>query len=186
MKVIIFGPAGLILLGAVISGVGAFWAAFQQVGFERELRVRSDKIAELSQDAVHSVTGGESFCYFEFMDSEPGKGELLAIHKGSHPIYDVEARVADLDRRTDRIVNVGNLPPGLAQTGIAPWHEAIPGQLRLNIFFTARNGAYTQLYRRVRVKDGWATAIRVDRKGKIVLEEVSADFPRNEKGEVDW
>jgi hypothetical protein len=66
LKELLLGPPGLILLGVIISGIGAFWAAFQQVGVERELRLRSDKIAELSQNALNSVTGGDSFCYIQF------------------------------------------------------------------------------------------------------------------------
>jgi hypothetical protein len=68
----LLGPAGLIFLGVLISAVGAFWAAIQQTDFERELRARSDRIAELSQDALHSVTGGDSFCYIQFMDIAQG------------------------------------------------------------------------------------------------------------------
>jgi hypothetical protein len=34
--------------------------------------------------------------------------------------------------------------------------------------------------------DGWARASKVVRANKVLLREVSANFPRDEKGEVDW
>jgi hypothetical protein len=194
----LLGPAGLIFLGVLISAVGAFWAAVQQNSFERELRVRSDKIAELSQNALHSVTGGDSFCYIHFMDIAPGVGKIIVVHNGSYPIYDVEARIVDLDKfataqtseeeigaLAGENIHVGNLTRGFSRA-ITAWKETIPGQLRLNVFFVARNGSYTQNYRRVRVEDGCAIAIRVNHNGEYVLEEVSEKYPRNESGEVEW
>lgn len=198
LKELLLGPPGLILLGVLISGIGAFWFAFQQAGVERELRLRSDKIAELSQNALHSVTGGDSFCYLQFMDLQPENGQLMVVHKGKHPIYGVEARIVDLDgvakaatqegkmkELMGQNIHIGNLAPKFARY-VVPWKETVPGQLRLNIFFAARNGSYTQLYRRLRVHDGWAIATRVEHNGKDVLEEVSDSFPRNQKGEIDW
>lgn len=198
VKGLLLGPPGVILLGVLISGIGAFWAAFQQADVERELRFRSDKIAELSQNALNSVTGGDSFCYFQFMDLQPGSGQLMAVHKGNYPIYDVDARIVDLDKaktaktnleRNNELmgknVHIGNLTPGFAR-GVVQWTETIPSQLRLNIFFVARNGGYTQLYRRIRVQGSWATAIRVEHNGMNVLEEVSDSYPRDSNGAVNW
>jgi hypothetical protein len=198
LKSTLLGPAGLTFLGVVISAIGVAWTAIKQSEFEHELRVRSDKIAELSQDALYSVTGGTSFCYIQFQDIMPGAGQVIVVHHGTHPIYDVEARIVDLDRyataRTPeeqiealsgKTVRVGNLTRGFSR-GITPWAETIQGQLRLNVFFVARNGSYMQQYRRVRVDDGWAIAIRVELNGKQVLEEISEKFPRNEAGDIEW
>jgi hypothetical protein len=120
------------------------------------------------------------------------------MHKGDYPIYGVEARIVDLDRvakaptqegklkeRLGYNIHIGNLTSGWSR-GITSWQETVPGQLRLNIFFVARNGRYIQLYRRQRIKDGWAIATRVEHNGKYVLEEVSDSFPRNKNGEIDW
>lgn len=198
IKDLLLGPPGLIFFGVLISGIGAFWATFQQAGFERELRVRSDMIAELSQNALYSVTGGDSFCYFQIMDLQPGIGQLVAVHEGNHPIYDVDARVVDLDKRKlakteiekmneliGNNIHIGNLTPGFARS-VGSWIETNQDQLRLNIFFVARNGSYTQEYRRVRVKNGWAIATRVEYNKKYVIEEVSDSYPRDSNGTVNW
>jgi hypothetical protein len=121
-----------------------------------------------------------------------------SIHNGTYPIYDVEARTVDLDRFAasrnpqeeiealiGKTVRVGNLTCGFSREIVA-WNETIAGQLRLNIFFVARNGSYIQNYRRIRVNDGWAIAIRVALNGKYVFEEISDGYPRNESGEVEW
>ena len=216
LKEVLLGPPGLILVGVLISAIGAFyppvvtligasisaigvlWSAFQQVGVKRELRRRNDKITELSQNTLNSVIGGDSFCYLELFGRPTVNSELVAVHSGNHPIYDVEARIVDLDKVAQaaeheekmkelmgRNFHIGKLAPGSARN-VVLWNETVPGQLRLNIFFAARNGTYTQLYRRLRVHDGWATDNRVEHNGKNVLEKISDNFPRDQKGEIDW
>jgi hypothetical protein len=100
LKTGLLGPAGLIFLGVLISAVGAFWAALQQIGFERELMSRSGKIAELNQDALHGVTGSDSFRYIQFVDTSADEAKIQVIHSDTHPIYDVEDRIVDLVKVT--------------------------------------------------------------------------------------
>ncbi|MFC2138861.1 hypothetical protein ACFLTE_11855 [Bacteroidota bacterium] len=156
------------------------------------------KQSNAEKDILYSITGGDSFCYIQFQNIKSGNGKLLVIHNGNYPIYDVEARIVDLDKynqaasQNEKIkellglnYQIGNLIPGFARD-LVQWKETIPGQLRLNIFFIARNGSYTQCYRRQLVDGEIAFANKVEYNGKIVLEEISKNFPKNEKGEIDW
>jgi hypothetical protein len=55
-----------------------------------------------------------------------------------------------------------------------------------NIFFSARNGLWTQLLRMLWVGDGWATANKVMRGSQEIYREVSANFPRQKDGSIEW
>jgi hypothetical protein len=108
-------PAIVVLVGAVITAIGAFWIALKSENdrtlFERELRDRGDKltkvqeelkaksdeVAELNRNIAASVTGGDSFCYFTFNFDSNG-GRPIVIQQGKYPLYEVNVRVVDLDK----------------------------------------------------------------------------------------
>jgi hypothetical protein len=115
------------------------------------------------------------------------------VHKGKHPLYDVSVRITDVrpgkfDAQSGlRAYPIGNLSPGLASlTAIRIPQDG--KDLMFNIFFVARNGTWTQFLRMPWIGDGWGKASKIvrDRDGAVVLREVSDNFPRNEKGEIDW
>ena len=67
------------------------------------------------------------------------------------------------------------------------------GPRRLNVFFAARNGSWTQLIRLHPVGGDWEMATRVFRGDMrdsktitILLEHIDAAFPRNAAGQVEW
>lgn len=57
---------------------------------------------------------------------------------------------------------------------------------RFNVFFSARNGSFSQLLRMAVVDGSWRSATRVIRDEKTVFEEADDDFPRDEAGEIAW
>jgi len=202
------GPGILIFVGALISAVGAIWAMKQQASFERQLRLKSDEIATLSQQIAHSVTGGESYCYLAFSlpDSNSTNSLMTVVHQGKFPLYDVSIRLVDLAafdtnmkgktqisiddfQKTNQIFSIGNLPSGQAMT-IGKWQLPQSGKARYNIFISARNGFITELVRIELVSGKWVAAYKVEagsgRKHGVLYEKIHPDFPRNEKGEVLW
>jgi hypothetical protein len=207
---ILWGPAGLILLGAILSAIGALWAFQQKASFERELRVKSDEIAELNKEIVKSVIGGDSFCYLTIMSLDPrtNSGILTVIHQGDHPIYDVTARIADLQKmevleekmkatgsnildfqevmKANTIIQIGNMAKGPSASPIGPFSLGTGIERGFNIFFSARNGVFTQLLRMKKINDKWINAAKVERDGKVLFEKIDSDFPRNSDGNVDW
>jgi hypothetical protein len=114
----------VILIGAMLSVVGAIWSgqnqtasAIQRAQFEHDLRLKSDQIAtltgqiagksdeianksdeiaRLNGEIAASVTGGDEFAYLDPLFAEDqNRIFLIVVHKGKYPIYDVGFRVAD-------------------------------------------------------------------------------------------
>jgi hypothetical protein len=168
----------------------------QKNATERQLREKSDKIAGL-------VTGGDSFCYFQIgsLNSATNVGMLMAISSGKYPLYEVAARIVDLQKMeakkgqpitlqngfTDDInVDVGSMAAGVAaMKGTFPLGEG--GRHDYNIFFSARNGLYTQLLRVRKVDRKWLQATAVQRsegnETRTIFEQIPPEFPADA---IDW
>jgi hypothetical protein len=195
----------LILLGAILSATGAFWVAYRQqraaidrANFERELRAKSDEIAELNRTIARSVTGGDSYAYVNLV---PGADGAL-VHEGRFPLYDVSVRIVDVDKlnaiarstspaaafeQSQVVLKIGNL--GAQQAAmIGRWPESDSNAQNLNIFVGARNGFTTQLLRLRRVEGTWRRAMRVrrDADNVILMEKVDPAYPRDPGGAIDW
>ncbi|HLA38048.1 MAG TPA: hypothetical protein VJZ02_06255 [Candidatus Brocadiales bacterium] len=202
-------PPVVIFIGAIIAATGAMWASSKQAQFERELRAKSDEIADLNRTIVASVTGGDSFCYLVFSlgDGTTNMPPLVLVHQGKYPLYDVGIRIVDLEKfdrvkgeaftldrmdKTDTLFSIGSVSPG--QTCIINRGCQLPNadQQRYNIFISARNGFVNQLTRLQRVNNRWKSATKVIREdyvlGKqvVLLEEVDKEFPRDKTGQVQW
>ncbi len=113
---------------------------------------------------IDIFTGGRSFAYLTYV---PGQGFLAFIHKGEDRIFSAYARIVDLDDPDKdlwgTVVEVGELSSGKASdTPVPPKLNRPLDKIELNIFFTARNGDWTEQFRARRTKDGWARAIRVE------------------------
>src|SRR5918995_877733 len=167
-------PAVVVLIGAVITTAGAFLSSGERTRFEHDLRERSDEIARLNREIMHSVTGGDSFCYLtigSFSDSSPNKGFLTLLHKGQHTLYDVSFRMVDLQefRKTvnqdqsvwphlvSNNVEVGNVSPHSAVM-VRAWELPNTDEQDYNIQLYARNGFFTQLLRLRRCEGNWKQA----------------------------
>jgi hypothetical protein len=226
------GPA-LVLLGALTSAAGAFWASNEQerksnqieklneklvnqqdelitdlrkqLKLQEELRLKSDEIADLSKELKNFVIGGESFCYLTVgsLNSSTNIGLLTGVHRGKHHLYDVRARIVDLEKfdemkgkfsletmkYTDTNITVGDLVPGYSAM-LSTINLGNSDIRRFNIFFTARNGGFTQLWRLRKIDGKWLEALRVTRtKGRedeVLLEKIDPKYPRNSDGKMVW
>ena len=101
-------------------------------------------------------------------------GYLIAIHYGEFPIYDVKARIVDLElfdknkgKRTiqnlysdDIIVDIGSMPVQTASR-LSEFNLGEGDKRDFNIFFSARNGLCTQLLRLRKLNGKWFQATRV-------------------------
>jgi hypothetical protein len=113
---------------------------------------------------IDIFTGGKSYAYLTYV---PGQGFLAFIHKGEDRIFSTYARITDMDDPDKdlwgTVVEVGELSKGkAADTPVPPKLNRPLDKVDLNIFFTARNGDWTERFRARRTKDGWMRAFRVE------------------------
>lgn len=144
-------PAVLIFIGAFISAAGAMWAAQRQAISEKELRQKSDEVAELNKQIALSITGGDSFAYLIPTRVAPNAAVLTLVHQGKYPLYDLHIRIVDLEKwaqhkhfslldvQKDEIhLSIGNVAANQARI-LGPM-QINSDFTRWNIFFSARNG----------------------------------------------
>jgi hypothetical protein len=220
---------GSCLLGFVLTGIGSGLAWFdgQQKEQKAERRERENQktIVKLQEDLLKSkdetisaITGGDSFCYaaLEILPASKNEFGLVLLRKGKYPLYDLQARIVDVNAQPEapgqarepeygKTLNVGNLAPGVSVT-LPIKLSGASGSIALNIFFTARNGEFTNLFRVRKIGDDWVTAARVTapstppdhvvhitRDGelqlppdKVLYEFIDRRFPRNSQGKIEW
>ena len=199
MKILtdIGGPTILIFVGGLISAIGAVWAAFDQNKMSSRLEQKNEEIITLNKSLHESVTGGDSYCYLQLSNSDDPM--FLINHVGKHPIYDVSARIVDLDTfeqlksRSIREVldcgtniSIGNIPPNSSKLLDGLLINQVHS-LRLNILFSARNGFFSQLLRAKKNSSGrWVTAIRVTHNptGTLLKQEISNEYIPHEGDDV--
>jgi hypothetical protein len=152
----------------------------------KALKAAESLIVTQSSETINQFTGSESYAILNYV---PGQGFLAFAHVGKYPLYEVSARIADLDQVRTNVgvtVPVGDMIRGHASIESMPAGIPTSGDhFNANVFFTARNGDWTELLRVVRVNDGWARAIRVMgrftslKKEKVMCETIDPKFPRN-------
>jgi hypothetical protein len=204
-------PMILILIGGFIVVLGGFLASIRQnqdqakfanerAEFERDSRVKSDKIAELNETIASSVTGGNSFCYVVLAPVNQANALVTLVQQGKYPLFDVGIRMVNLDEfgkseGTGIVLDVGNMPPNSASPlSRIPFSNS--EKIRYNIFISARNGFFTELLRMHKVNGVYKYAIKVtrdefsdetpDAPPTILMEKIDQDFPTNKDSHVDW
>jgi hypothetical protein len=197
----LFNPQTLIIIGVLLSAIGAFWASQQQAQFERDLRTRSDEISSLNKEIVNLVTGGKSYTYFIF--SGTIHNPLTLVQKGKHPLHNAKCRLITLGDYTklpsrspfayfsknEKRLDLGNLESGA--WGLQPKFELTDSPIQgFNVFFEARNGVWEQMIRIRKIDNNFQWATKVIRKlestEEILYEHTSEKFPLNDKGKIDW
>ena len=172
----------------------------QNTKLQQRLLDSNATISKLAQQGIDTATGGSGFCYLQFAYISEGKGLLFAIPQGEYPLYGVKARVVDLGV-FDKIVKQGR-QPGLGitydvgdMTYVAAFPVATipfndPESQDFNIFFSARNGIWSEKVRLRKVHGTWVGAIAVTRPSKknrnsedTIFEKIDKGFPEDA---IDW
>jgi len=192
-------------------GLGQWFRVTKQLRVEANLEgiaatVQStlDQLEKKTEDLAAYITGGKSVCHFTAQPEASGIiSTLFLTHHGEHPLYDVTARITDVQVFTEaartsnpaqlwemfnRSHRFGDLVKGHGKT-IDP---AILGDFHtttersFNIFFTARNGSFTQELRYRAVDGGWRRASRVLQGNEVRFEYVAEGYPREADGSIKW
>lgn len=174
------------------------------------------EVNKLNTRISDSITGGDSYCYFvpRPPSSRSNIVDLQLVNEGINPIYDISIKIDDVEKMfeiieedfrncvdtnrsftessarmspSNRLIDVGNLSPSIMlnlHEGLEIPHDV--DRKSYNIIITSRNGQVDQLLRYRKVHGNWAMAMQVTRGGEVLKKYVDRNYPKNEKGEVDW
>ncbi|MCE9777564.1 hypothetical protein LZ645_21820 [Shewanella algae] len=201
----VFGPTFFLLSWLT----GQFFRVKKQSKVEDNFGLMEARFKELlnevenkTNEMISHISGGNSFPYFQIgmLDPNTDTGVLMVIHKGEHPLYDVNSRIVDLQKfnqiknnlslgnmaYSDTNISVGNLIPSHASM-LQNWKVENSPEQSYNIFFTARNGSFTQALRLKKINGKWLSATKITNKNNELLHEQIDDlFPTGADGEVEW
>lgn len=114
---LISGPQGFILLGGIITLIGAFWTSQQDSNNEKELNKKNqiiiektEKISELNNQIVSAVTGGDSFPFLLFGIPDKIHGTPILSIKGENALSNVSGKLIDI-RELRKEQRLGNFNP---------------------------------------------------------------------------
>ena len=164
------------------------------------------EIVEVNKQLASSITGGTSFAYIipAFFDPTHNAPMLTLVHQGEYPLYDLTVRIIDMatfdnmvrknDSYSDKLreevqLSVSNIGPN--QASLLKTVQLDRDPLKWNLFFSARNGFFTELLRVRRVGNEWKTALKVIRirspsKNQVLLEKIDSGYPLSKDGQVEW
>ncbi|HAU8253846.1 TPA: hypothetical protein I7148_21570 [Vibrio vulnificus] len=196
---------GVILIGLFLNALSNKHSEdaqkIERDRLEKKFESVLEKIENENRETINHLTGGDSFSWIQIgsMNNATNSGTIVVIHQGRYPLYEVNARIVDLNKfnalqgnfnihslsTTEINLNIGNLIPELAvmKQSIQLGH---PTAQNYNVFFSARNGTYTQEIRMRKVQGDWKTATRVTNSdGDEIFEQVDKNYPLV-NGAVDW
>lgn len=158
-----------------------------------------DKLDNSADRLISTITGGNSFAHISMSEMGNNLFSPVIIHIGEYPLANVSARICDLQTfaanmaagnpfASDLNLNVGDVAPGLAtMSGINL--KAVGPKHDWNVFFSARNGLWTQRIRGRVVNAKWLFAHIVTREtgatSEVLLVEVPDGFPEIGEAEFD-
>jgi hypothetical protein len=126
--------------------------------------------------------------------------QLMTVNGGTHTVFDAQVQIADVECIEKSVASKGAIPiescnsfPPASRMITANHSAFMLGQLslaggnvrRFNLFWTARNGDWTQFLRLAKIDGKWRSAIRVFRGEEILFEEVESGVPREVLG-PEW
>lgn len=179
------------------------------IDLQQKVNVATEEIANLQRTTAQYISGGDSFCIAAFAFDETKKALLGLIHKGKYPLYDLTVRITDVDdfqsvphkgelsasdfiklSQRDTVIQVGTLTPNHTQMFVMGRYPTDDSKIRYNIYYSARNGDFTQIYRSVLINGKRVTATEISSgvisKGKVLYKKVDAEYPRDESGRIKW
>jgi hypothetical protein len=144
-----------------------------------------------SNKIIDNITGGNSYLYMIIGNISPDNewGEMIFIHKGENPVYDVFVEYIDLDEpilptgnyKRNRF-EIGTKAPKTASTGPKIKLNKAQG-LRINVFYSTRRGIINQGLRMIFRNDKWISAYKVSDYDNLNEINIPDDFPMEDGDE---
>lgn len=206
---------GISIFGSLIAAVGAFMHnksssrksdailgnTIHQLEKLHELTEQNLGLSQLLNTAMEKnighATGGDSFCLMQFESRADDKIQIMALNEGDYPLYDLLARVVDVDRfnylaanepenlpetALGYIFEIGNIPVGRGSGLFSIPYKMSGNHRRFNIFTTGRNRSTLQELIAHYNGTKWIYACRVTEEldsRVVIYEKVDPDFPAN-------
>ncbi len=191
---ILIGPAGVILIGAIIVAIGGFWAEIQNNEIQNELKEKTAKTSELNEYIAASVTGGETYPYVRvtFPHTPRGLVNFNLMSDGENPLYDLGMNIIDNDKykfKDDaayekyqqnlnkgidegrKSISIGNFRPHEVRMIAGFMMEEDRAERNFTIELIARNGYFRQQIKVVR-QDGKFKVESEVKKGDEILKKL--------------
>lgn len=196
---------GVVLIGLFLNALSNKHSSdaqeIERNRLERRFEAVLHKIEAETQETINYMSGGDSIAWIQIcmLNHVTNQGTLVVNHQGKYPLYEVNARIVDLNRfqalqgqlnmqniaTTQINLNIGNLIPGLSVMNQS-MHLGHPTSQDYNVFFSARNGTFTQLIRMRKITNQWVTATKVQNlNSEVVFEQVDPNYPLT-NGQVVW
>ena len=160
----------------------------------------SSKLLEKAEGIASTVTGGNSYCYVSLSWLKPNEATIMLINDGEYPMYKVQMRIVDLakfhsqsstniDSKLGTVFNFDELTAGHAQQSGQIKVEKTSDRLSLNIFFSSRNGSFTQRLRLAKISETkWVAATKLTKtfEDELIYEKIDKDYPEHILKEQGW
>ena len=171
----------------------------------------TDAIKEQFQQMRDEIIGGDSFGTLYPMSVRNGDDDCYFLYfenKGKYPMSDISIRLWDPDalkkeNRPDRRLRVedlkyyqtfdiGNITSGGGKSFGESFSLTEQEYFKRNFNINAKNGNFSGMLRILKLNDKIVTAIRINTitngtiPYKILLEEISPEMPRDDKGDFVW
>lgn len=184
------GPTTLILIGAIISALGAVWANIEN-------GKQATEIVSLNKQITETVTGGDSFPTVSTIYTllQPGElkfpsGLLLSV-RGRQSVYDLTVIVTDVERfrelhKSEHFYNMNEYQQRFQLGTLGRAYEQrliqFPSENKRSFTFHiqsfARNGQFNQRILLRKVNDRWFDAYREFHDEKMVIDHITPGFQK--------
>lgn len=162
-------------------------------GVSGGIRELTERLEASAKDLIGHTTGGESYFYVVLnFDDNGNPMNIVIIHQGDYPLYDVNIRLCDI-ALFDQIIKSGSGQYHLTDKHLA-FTTLLTGQgyfrpigglpfviennmIRFNVFSSARNGGLNQQTKFYRASTGWIYAIKIQNHRGTIYEKVDPNFP---------
>jgi hypothetical protein len=203
------------LLGSLLAAVGAALAAGNQTrsararaDFEREMRIKAEENLARTNEAIATITGGDSYCQTGLsLPNAWNRIGMMVRNQGRYPCWSVSVRIEDRTARNawmEREISAGRFPDitsgpdqftrTLALGNIGPNSMVMLDELQLpagvdrqdyTVTTSALNGSIETSYDYRLVSGKWLRRIRSVRisagKSTVIADETDGGFPSGEK-----